>query len=176
MKETCLLRAGTVPGVRMMKRMGFSSALEELVVLWLTDVQTLSMYWGWAKTVKPHVQGEKLSCQGSRGNFLKNTPERNLERQQALIRGSGSKCGVWGAAGNGGRGGWPGPFMRGICTPWLSGLPLRIIVTIIREYSVKRKAITLGQGRAWEQRSAWRFRRRGRPCSTLEVFHRIIDY
>lgn len=99
MKETYLLRAGTVPGVRMMKRMGFSSALEELVVLRLTDVQTLSRYWGWAKTVKPDVQGEKLSCQGSRGNFLKNTPERNLERQQALIsgrscRGSGSKCGM----------------------------------------------------------------------------------
>lgn len=41
------------------------------------------MYWGWAKTVKPDVQGEKLSCQRSRGSFLKNTPERNLETKAA---------------------------------------------------------------------------------------------
>lgn len=37
------------------------------------------MYWDWAKTVKPDVQEEKLNCQRSRGSFLKNTPERNLE-------------------------------------------------------------------------------------------------
>lgn len=134
MKETYLLCAGSVPGVRMMKWMGFSSALEELVVQWLTDVQTLSMYWGWAKTVKPDVQGEKLSCQESRGNFLRGIRLRGIWKGSRpwsvgeAAGGVGASVVCEGQQGTLGGEAGPGPVTRGICAPWLLRLPLRIIV------------------------------------------------